>query len=167
MAHVGKTYPFFFHRDYSAPAAGFAKRLPWQWTFVAGVARPGPFNDWAGKTSLSSGPYFTNSDEWVNWDVPAPSGADPAQSLRIEYRLNHLTNWYDGRYLMLMSGVVAQEWSAGPVNVTLDTWVASQNLHVYSPPWPGGVPVLGTPGGLHASTWAELGVHQYPGHSLV
>lgn len=162
--HVGKSYPFNFYRDYSAPQAGFVKRLPWRWKFVAGVARPGPFNDWQGKTVLSNDPYFMDAMRTIAWDVPAPSGANPANTCRIEYRLTNLVNWYDGREFWLMSGVVAEEWSAGPINVTLDTWAASQALHVYSPPWPPSVPHLGPPGNFFAATWSDLGVSDYPGY---
>lgn len=163
MPHVGKSYPLNFYRDYSAPAAGVSKRLPWQWKFIAGIMRPGPFSDWAGKTKISDEPMFLDATRTIAWNIQAPSGADPNNTMRIEYRLNNLATFFEGRTFYLMSGVVAQEWSAGPINVTLDTWAQSQLLHAYTPPWPGGVPILGTPGNFTAATWSDLGVNDYPG----
>lgn len=164
MAHVGRLYPFLWYRDYSDPLAGFTYRLPWQWKFVSTVMRPGPFSDWFGKTVISGEPYFSNSKQTINWDIPAPAGAVATNSMRVEYRLTGTSTFYDGRCFYLMSGVEAQEWIAGAVFTRLDAFNLTQLVVIHSPPWPGAVPVFGPVGNFIAADWNALGVAQSPAY---
>lgn len=163
MAQAGRKFPFFFLRDWNPQTFMGRDRLPWRYKFVGGIARPGPFNGWAGKTVIGSEPDVDFATRTTTWRFAAPPGADPTTSIELTYRLKTDGFWYvfGGQYLI--SGVKAVDGAFGVVGTPLAQVFGPSPAVTYSPPWPGAVPWFGPSGDFRAATWADLGVTQYPG----
>lgn len=166
MAHVGKTYPFFFYRDWSPPTSGFTKRLPWQYRMTGLVAPPGPFIGWANKQINSEVPVINYTEREICWEFLPPAGADPTTSVKIFFKLTYLAAWYLCRWEGLIGGVKGIYGSLSPTGTAIDELFQVGLGNVQSPPWNPATPVLTGVGRYKAATWSQLGVTDYPGYPL-
>lgn len=166
MAHVGKTYPFFYFRDYSSPVSGFAKRLAWRYTAFCGIAPPGPFSTWANKHVISKEPYFADGKTKVIYDTDPPTGSDPDWFLRLEYKLDFTANFCAITSYGMKGTAIGIKQPMSFFATTLDDIFESGTRQVFSPPWNPVTPSFGLLARWHGSTWTELGVTEYPGFPI-
>jgi len=166
MAHVGKTYPFFFYRDWSAPSFGFVKRLPWQYRMTGGVAPPGPFIGWANQQINSQEPTINLTTREVCWEFLPPAGADPTTSVKIYYQLTYLAGFWTARWEGLIGGVPGLTGGLGLAGTSIDDLVQVGLGQTHVPPWNPLTPLFTAVGRYRAATWSQLGVTAYPGHPL-
>lgn len=166
MAHVGKIFPVFFNRDYNPSNRTTFGPVPWRYKLTCGIARPGPFVGWAGKTIIGEEPVMESGNSVILWSFLPPSGADPTTSVELRYRLTFTESFWTADTKYLMSAVTAVDGGVGTVGTGVSDLFGPATPHVHSPPWPGAVPWIGPIGSFHACSWADLGVTAYPGYSI-